>query len=100
MKSLSPKAPIHNGPQRTDSTKTSTGWFAGTRCVTPLCCSIQGHIIHPSKTDIKSCLTGDNVTENAYPRLTGCDDGSVCRSEEHTSELQSLMPISSAVFCL
>src|SRR3546814_5909506 len=28
------------------------------------------------------------------------DDGLVCRSEEHTSELQSLMRISYAVFCL
>src|SRR3546814_2712536 len=28
------------------------------------------------------------------------DTGSACRSEEHTSELQSLMRISYAVFCL
>src|SRR3546814_6021224 len=36
--------------------------------------------------------------------LTGCafgaQSGGVCRSEEHTSELQSLMRISYAVFCL
>src|SRR3546814_9926465 len=33
--------------------------------------------------------------------LTGCeDDLSAIRSEEHTSELQSLMRISSVVFCL
>src|SRR3546814_8144980 len=32
------------------------------------------------------------------PKLT--DDGGVVRSEEHTSELQSLMRISYAVFCL
>src|SRR3546814_9387245 len=31
------------------------------------------------------------------PRLSEC---AVCRSEEHTSELQSLMRISYAVFCL
>src|SRR3546814_7951599 len=33
--------------------------------------------------------------------LTGpCQQGVQCRSEEHTSELQSLMRISYAVFCL
>src|SRR3546814_5354035 len=36
------------------------------------------------------------ATEEAYARLS--DDG--LRSEEHTSELQSLMRISYAVFCL
>src|SRR3546814_9177365 len=30
----------------------------------------------------------------------GCDPGAALRSEEHTSELQSLMRISYAVFCL
>src|SRR3546814_18320341 len=39
------------------------------------------------------------------PRVHGDDDRSICerhvvRSEEHTSELQSLMRISYAVFCL
>src|SRR3546814_1729469 len=36
-------------------------------------------------------------------RLTACSDGEIpviARSEEHTSELQSLMRISYAVFCL
>src|SRR3546814_1504548 len=42
----------------------------------------------------------------AYPTATACDDRNTsiqflhCRSEEHTSELQSLMRISYAVFCL
>src|SRR3546814_1339439 len=36
---------------------------------------------------------------NDYVRLSGAD-GTVGRSEEHTSELQSLMRISYAVFCL
>src|SRR3546814_2155376 len=35
---------------------------------------------------------------HGQPRLAG--DGEVERSEEHTSELQSLMRISYAVFCL
>src|SRR3546814_5072088 len=34
------------------------------------------------------------------PRSAGADPGPVCRTEEHTSELQSLMRISYAVFCL
>src|SRR3546814_3154698 len=34
------------------------------------------------------------------PRATRAAVASMCRSEEHTSELQSLMRISYAVFCL
>src|SRR3546814_4660849 len=40
---------------------------------------------------------------SAHPRGCGSDDHELCtrpRSEEHTSELQSLMRISYAVFCL
>src|SRR3546814_8224593 len=33
-------------------------------------------------------------------QLIHFDQGNACRSEEHTSELQSLMRISYAVFCL
>src|SRR3546814_9308086 len=40
-----------------------------------------------------------NHGRNAGARRGG-DDGGVRRSEEHTSELQSLMRISYAVFCL
>src|SRR3546814_1244861 len=36
---------------------------------------------------------------NAHP-IDGCSDRDCLRSEEHTSELQSLMRISYAVFCL
>src|SRR3546814_9114523 len=43
-------------------------------------------------------LTGRDVTPEALRRLDGKDIPG--RSEEHTSELQSLMRISSAVFCL
>src|SRR3546814_3362056 len=35
-----------------------------------------------------------------YPKPLSDDAGSLSRSEEHTSELQSLMRISYAVFCL
>src|SRR3546814_5379686 len=42
---------------------------------------------------IESITKGD-------PILYTCADGTAIRSEEHTSELQSLMRISYAVFCL
>src|SRR3546814_3419855 len=38
--------------------------------------------------------------EHAAQRARACRDGAGTRSEEHTSELQSLMRISYAVFCL
>src|SRR3546814_9129292 len=44
-----------------------------------------------------------NAVQGAYARLyrrDGLHDPTVRRSEEHTSELQSLMRISYAVFCL
>src|SRR3546814_2609798 len=41
-----------------------------------------------------------NVAEFATANLFMAKDGVVHRSEEHTSELQSLMRISYAVFCL
>src|SRR3546814_4655914 len=43
-------------------------------------------------------LIGKNLTNEFY--VTGVVDGPGTRSEEHTSELQSLMRISYAVFCL
>src|SRR3546814_9843932 len=42
---------------------------------------------HSSKSEVTTTIAGTAVTSNA-------------RSEEHTSELQSLMRISYAVFCL
>src|SRR3546814_5991621 len=41
----------------------------------------------------------ENQAAMPVPRPTGIHKG-ILRSEEHTSELQSLMRISSAVFCL
>src|SRR3546814_2698840 len=43
-------------------------------------------------------MTGQNVTECTGGAIAITDEG--LRSEEHTSELQSLMRISYAVFCL
>src|SRR3546814_7202183 len=44
---------------------------------------------------------GDGAGSGTHAvELSGCADNACCRSEEHTSELQSLMRISYAVFCL
>src|SRR3546814_9893250 len=60
---------------------------------------------HPA--DIYSAMIvslRDYVERNRFPGvvlgLSGGIDSAICRSEEHTSELQSLMRISYAVFCL
>src|SRR3546814_2986734 len=42
----------------------------------------------------------DQDTRSARGQIGGQDHNLLARSEEHTSELQSLMRISSAVFCL
>src|SRR3546814_7318456 len=77
----------------------------------------------PSPTPFRSCLHGDDVRENLFEDVArlyyDLDKGitplsvfapyapteahrrrDAARSEEHTSELQSLMRISYAVFCL
>src|SRR3546814_10798206 len=46
--------------------------------------------IRPAKLEVRPTPSGASVTPAAKPK----------RSEEHTSELQSLMRISYAVFCL
>src|SRR3546814_3200525 len=57
----------------------------------------------PSKLDFRS---GEELQVKAWRDIWGCGQGIgmvreiVPRSEEHTSELQSLMRISYAVFCL
>src|SRR3546814_2845624 len=48
--------------------------------------------------DLADVLTGEHGVEGAGRRLEALEY--VARSEEHTSELQSLMRISYAVFCL
>src|SRR3546814_7018146 len=49
----------------------------------------------PSKQGLESAYTIDGMMQGLIFR-----DGRADRSEEHTSELQSLMRISYAVFCL
>src|SRR3546814_8637566 len=48
------------------------------------------------KPDVPSCL----ILDVELPDINGLDLQRQIRSEEHTSELQSLMRISYAVFCL
>src|SRR3546814_6268859 len=50
--------------------------------------------------DIQAALTDTDGSEALSISITGLPDGARLRSEEHTSELQSLMRISYAVFCL
>src|SRR3546814_9797989 len=50
----------------------------------------------------RQCIAGSNIDrgrKNDFNAYLPCDEN-VQRSEEHTSELQSLMRISYAVFCL
>src|SRR3546814_1232713 len=48
--------------------------------------------------EMEYVIPGGTVSSGTTPLLDG--DGMTYRSEEHTSELQSLMRISYAVFCL
>src|SRR3546814_2968853 len=54
--------------------------------------------------DIDAAVTVPDLSEHGERRADACGDGGdpllALRSEEHTSELQSLMRISYAVFCL
>src|SRR3546814_4176458 len=54
-------------------------------------------IIHPNVTIEGSTVVGEGCVIRSGTRLSNAVIG---RSEEHTSELQSLMRISYAVFCL
>src|SRR3546814_5537142 len=48
-----------------------------------------------------TCITGNAAIIAGVSALAGLPGlSNICRSEEHTSELQSLMRISYAVFCL
>src|SRR3546814_10618780 len=51
-----------------------------------------------SKTGMQSSMSAD--AEPRSPTVEALIEGNHLRSEEHTSELQSLMRISYAVFCL
>src|SRR3546814_18607604 len=69
--------------------------------------STRTDTLFPYTTLFRSCLTNNDRFRGARPRRRADSRGGGCvdradraRSEEHTSELQSLMRISYAVFCL
>src|SRR3546814_3319963 len=59
-------------------------------------------LLHPVDILFPDCACEDAVTghHGDAGMVDRCDDRLESRSEEHTSELQSLMRISYAVFCL
>src|SRR3546814_3308671 len=70
-----------------------------TRWGSTWCASVL-HSVLPRKRESRA--RGDAVRYPGLPlsRENGEPDQAMCRSEEHMSELQSLMRISYAVFCL
>src|SRR3546814_14667087 len=71
-----------------------TGWLCVTKCVKRPCWPPRRRSAKP-----EACRCAlDRIKPNE--RLVPVSFTHCCRSEEHTSELQSLMRISYAVFCL
>src|SRR3546814_19508032 len=66
--------------------------------------AVTGHDVgHPPVRDavgVVAVRIADDIGVRLRPALAQRDRGRIERSEEHTSELQSLMRISYAVFCL
>src|SRR3546814_9148697 len=62
----------------------------------------SGYVINANNTPWVAAGPGDELDAAAFSPLLGIEDDMTnrARSEEHTSELQSLMRISYAVFCL
>src|SRR3546814_3087815 len=58
-------------------------------------CGMDGYLTKPVRLDVLR-----KALEKWMPQDGTAWAGAAARSEEHTSELQSLMRISSAVFCL
>src|SRR3546814_1782954 len=62
---------------------------------------VRGHAVDLAGDDVHVLRRMQRHHDTAHPAdLLGPLAGAIDRSEEHTSELQSLMRISSAVFCL
>src|SRR3546814_5185728 len=55
---------------------------------------------HVDAARVRLLLPGDHLEQRRLAGAVGADDADDRRSEEHTSELQSLMRNSYAVFCL
>src|SRR3546814_5373492 len=63
-------------------------------------CAIMTSLPDPSKDGVMNVPRLEMKISNRADTTPGNDSGKYIRSEEHTSELQSLMRISYAVFCL
>src|SRR3546814_10748196 len=86
-------------------TKRTNRWIASAPLevadVTALHFGVEGELLlcHAPELTIAPDIFAkklDRIHNGMWPQASG----NVCRSEEHTSELQSLMRISYAVFCL
>src|SRR3546814_3059791 len=77
--------------------RSAIGWDSATEVE-----AVSSGNVGGGSTGFPQTLTGskDGFTENAAHYATMTCNSSSTRSEEHTSELQSLMRISYAVFCL
>src|SRR3546814_6739412 len=94
-------------PPRSTRTDTLFPFTTLFRSDDSVCCSSA--LCSPSKNEsmlvsivrsISSSLTTCSDGRRRLRRVCGADVACTTRSEEHTSELQSLMRISYAVFCL
>src|SRR3546814_1232011 len=85
---------------RTDTLFPYTTLFRSRHMIGAFVDEIVGHeVLHRRKQDV-ACV-GHSFPHSKGDRRTIAPGGAGCqRSEEHTSELQSLMRISYAVFCL
>src|SRR3546814_10878062 len=82
--------------------QTGNSWSIGVDIAPPQVPGLRASLTYWSNKFVDG-VNRLEVTQQLYSnalrdRLTICPTG--CRSEEHTSELQSLMRISYAVFCL
>src|SRR3546814_5719518 len=70
-------------------------------CALPICCSSSHYsVVGINTASTTTTLSDDNPGVTTADQDTGQIAYLCSRSEEHTSELQSLMRISYAVFCL
>src|SRR3546814_3230341 len=79
------------------STRTDTLFPYTTLCRSPHLCGAARHLRFPGAVRRHAA---DPRADRPLRALRGFRDDRAGRSEEHTSELQSLMRISYAVFCL
>src|SRR3546814_1049256 len=77
-----------------------TGFSAFSACSRHFCTVSRLASVSGEAATISAQLSGSAACINRCPAAHGPDSSSTRRSEEHTSELQSLMRISYAVFCL